>query len=271
MASLAGIGEGYVVRTAASDASASDIETEIVRLRGHWTQVTTLLESARGPGLLMQGPGILYRLMRDSGTSIAELCFDTRNAAEEATEWCRTHAPRLANRVNYRRSPEWRVTFEDMLDQAKAAVERSVALPSGGRLLVESGETLTAIDVDSGRHGASSGDSKAEQVFLKTNLEAAGEIGRQLRLRNIGGIVVIDFINMSNPSHRGRIVEQLKAEVAADSARCWVGSMSRLGLVEMTRRRNGPILARILTDICPKCEGSGHVMHDHDDAVAGSG
>ncbi|MGH6931146.1 MAG: ribonuclease E/G [Dongiaceae bacterium] len=257
LAKLAKPGEGLMARTAASDVADDDLASELERLRRQWQQVLAAQNTAAIPSLLMQGPGTLRRLIRDSGAAFAEIEFDARNAATEATEWCQVHAPRLAARIGHCRPQDWKMPFDEIIEQARIAVDRQAPLPSGGRLLFEPGETLTAIDVDSGRHATSSGDSGAEQVFLKTNLEAVEEICRQLRLRKIGGVIVIDFINMSNPANRRRVVERLRTAMATDPARCWVGSMSRLGLVEMTRRRLGPTLAEMMTDVCPTCEGLG--------------
>jgi Rne/Rng family ribonuclease len=267
VSAMAVAGAGFMIRTAASDVEADLIESEARRLREQWQRVLDLQKEARGAKLLLRGPTPLYRLLRDSGREIIDVCFDTQFGAQQAIDWCRIDAPALASRIRYQRPQDWPISLKEILDQADAAIERHASLPSGGRLLFESGETLTAIDVDSGRHATSSGDSKSAQVFLKTNLEAAEEIGWQLRLRNIGGIIVIDFINMADPAHRRQLIDRLKAVVAGDPAGCWVGSMSRLGLVEMTRRRRGPTLAHLLTSVCAECEGTGLVRHQQGDVA----
>jgi Rne/Rng family ribonuclease len=255
-------GEGFIVRAAAANAKDHELLSEIGLLRVQGERLAELSRSGNAPALLLPGASALQRIVRDSGARFSEVVVDSRNEAERLRTWCEDHVPRCSEKIAYRHSRDWDVPIEALFVQAEEALEPHVDLPSGGRLLVESGKTLTAIDVDTGKHRSFAGDAGAAQTFLKSNLEAASEIGRQLRLRAIAGIVVIDFVNMKDPGHRRRVVDRLKAEVTEDPARCWVGEMSRLGLVEMTRRRQGPSLAEVLSVECTQCDGTGRTMRD---------
>jgi Rne/Rng family ribonuclease len=252
-------GEGFIVRSAALAASPEALAAEAARLRAAWREIETRRAGLKPPACLHRDDPIVA-LLRDAGTSVEEIVVDMRGVADALRPRLEAALPDLASRLVVRPVRDWVPSADEIDEQVAAALEPEVPLPSGGTLLIEPGRTLTAIDVNSGGGASDPGGRRTgERRFLEANLEAAAEIARQLRLRNIGGIVVIDFIDVKAPQARARVVDALKAAVDDDPAPCWIGPMSRLGLVEMTRRRRGPSLAEMLTVACPACDGGGRV------------
>lgn len=252
-------GDGFIVRSAARSATPEALAAEAARLRGAWRQIEAARAGARPPACLYRDDALLA-LLRDAGAGVDEIVVPTAGAATALRDRLAAALPDLAARVVARPVRDWLPGLDEIKEQVADALEVEVALPSGGSLLFEPGRTLTAIDVNSGGAARESGGRRAaERRFLQANLEAAAEIARQLRLRNIGGIVVIDFIDLEATAARRQVVAALEAALAADPAPCWIGPMSRLGLVEMTRRRRGPSLAEMLTAPCPACEGTGRL------------
>jgi ribonuclease G len=244
---LAQQGEGLVARTAAAGASAEALQAEIGRLRGAWADVGARAGPAEAPALLYRGEDVAMRLLGENAGRLEEVVASSRREAERLRSLCEGVLPGLGARIVHVPERDWSPSRDEILEQAEAALEPRVALPSGGSLLFEPGHTLTAVDVNTGRAvGDAYGRADAEPTMLKTNLEAAEAIARQLRLRNIGGIVVIDFIDVRDPRARERVVSALRAALAGDPAPTRVEPMSRLGLVEMTRRRRGPSLRAML-------------------------
>lgn len=174
--------------------------------------------------------------------SIDTIQCDRRVDVERVANWCRRSDAKLAGRVEFQARRDWEPGDDAVADQVGAALETEVSLPGGGQLLVEPVRTLTAIDVNS---ASATGQQGIEQTALGVNIEAAREIPRQLALRNLGGIVVVDFIDMENRNRRDQVVEALREAAALDPAIDWVGNMSRLGLVELLRKRTGPSLAQM--------------------------
>lgn len=182
----------------------------------------------------------LRRLLRRLGGEL-NVVADTRRGADELSVLASSLASAHGLRVEHRPERDWSPRLAEIEAEAAAALEPRCELPSGAWLLFEPCQTLTVVDVNSGTAQGNAG----ERLWLKTDLDAASEIARQLRLRHIGGIVVIDFIDLKAPSDRRRVSEALRQAMAKDWEPCWVGGMSRLGLVEMTRRRSGPTLAEM--------------------------
>jgi ribonuclease G len=259
---IADAGEGLIVRAAAAGANEDQIRTEAAVLRAAWRELMVLQRSCRAPSILQRQPPVDLRLLRDLGSSVTEVFYDHRGAAEAALAWCKTMMAGLAPRIQFRRSVEWRPTPAEILEQVECALQPRIPLQSGGSILIEPTEAMTVIDVNVESAGKGYMEVRGERVFLRTNLAAADEIARQMRLRNIGGIVVVDFVDLRDVAARRQVVERLRTRTAFDSAPVWVGAMSRLGLVELTRKRRGPTLRDMLTRPCPACEGTGRVMRD---------
>jgi Ribonuclease G/E len=209
-----------------------------VRLTARLGEQPALPAGARAP-LRLPGEPPLARLVRRVEGEL-EILVDARRVAEEIAAGLAGEA-RLS--VAHRAQRDWPTSLAEIEGEAAAALDPRAELPSGGWLLFEPCQTLTVVDVNS---GALTPGTAGERAWLKIDLEAAAEIARQLRLRHIGGIVVIDFIDLKSPLRRREVGEALRAAVAGDWEPCWVGGMSRLGLVEMTRRRAGPTLAEML-------------------------
>jgi ribonuclease G len=246
---LARDGEGLVARTAAGAASAEALEAEVGRLRAAWGDVADRARAAEAPSLLYESEDVVLRLLSENAGRLSEVVADSRREAERLRAFCAGVLPGLDGRITHVPERDWPLSRDDILEQAEAALEERVQLPSGGWLLFEPGQTLTAVDVNTGRAvGDPHGRADAEPAILKTNLEAAAVIARQLRLRNIGGVIVIDFVDIRDPRGRERIVSALRGALAGDPAPTRVEPMSRLGLVEMTRRRRGPTLRAMLEE-----------------------
>lgn len=257
--------EGFMVRTAAEGAQEHQLRQEALALRTSWQDLLRT-ERAHSPALLYRQPAVDLRLARDHGSRFDEVIYDQRNATAVAERWFSAALPRLATRIAFRRSTEWIPNSAEILDQVEDALQPRIDLLGGGCLVIEPTEAMTVIDVNAASAGNAQADVASERVLLRTNLTAADEIARQIRLRNIGGIIVIDFIDLSDGAHRRQVVDRLRTATADDSAPVWIGTMSRLGLVELTRKRRGSTLAQIMTRPCSTCGGTGRVGQPMDKA-----
>lgn len=255
---LCGPGDGFILRAAAIGASPEALTREAAALRLAWADVIARRGGAKPPACLHRDT--IVSALRDLAEPLDEIVVDSRGGADALRARLETALPEFAALVTFRAARDWVPGLDEIDEQIDAALDPEVTLPGGGSLVIEPGRTLTVIDVNSGAAAADGGGRQAgERRFLEANLAAADEIARQLRLRNLGGIVVIDFIDLKKPPARARVIDALKAATSNDPAPCWIGQMSRLGLVEMTRRRRGASLAEMLTRICPTCEGGGRV------------
>jgi ribonuclease G len=257
---LAAAGDGLIVRGAAQGATAAALADDVARLRGLWREVETEQSRAGSQRCLYRELTVDLRLLRDHGILFREITYDERRAVEAAQRWVTASGlGTLADRMAYRRADQWVPSLAEIEEEVEAALAPEVELASGARLRFEPGRTLTAIDIDTGANVGGLGSADAEHTLLRVDLEAADEIARQIRLRNLGGIMVIDFIDLKQAEHRRRVADRLRQAVSADPQPCWVGTMSRLGLVEMTRQRRGSSLADRLTMVCAHCEGTGRL------------
>jgi ribonuclease G len=220
------------------------------RLNGRIGEAVVLPAGARPP-LRLSHDGPLRRLIGRLGGDLS-VHPDTRRVADELTALAASFPAGRKISLEHRPQRDWPLSMAQIESEVAAALEPKVELRSGAWLLFEPGQALTAVDVNSGTAQGSASGNSGERLWLKINLEAAKEIARQLRLRHIGGIVVIDFIDVKDAMARRQISEALRQAVAEDWEPCWVSSMSRLGLVEMTRRRGGPALSEMWTS---KAEG----------------
>ncbi len=253
-------GYGFIVRTAAAGVAAEDLILDMRYLRALWEQLRARARHARAPLLLHRDLDVVQRVLRDRlNDEVQRVVVDSREEWERLRALAQVMAPRHADRLELASPAEMReglfVTrgVDAALDRALA---RRVALPSGGYIIIDQAEALTAIDVNTGRFvGAASPD----ETFLQTNLEAAEEIARQIRLRDIGGIIVVDFIDMQVAEHRRRVREALELACQPDRSRPQVLGLTQLGLVEMTRKKARQSLRDLLTRPCAACEGRGRV------------
>ena len=211
------------------------------------------LAKAVAPACLVPAPSAWQTCLAAlSPESVEAVICDRRVDVGAVQAWCAIHAPELSGRVRHQPQRDWDPERAEMEEQAAAALEETVTLPCGGNLLIEPVRTLTAIDVNSASATRRAG---MDLTALTVNLEAAAEVPRQLALRNLGGIVVVDFIDIDNRGKREQILERLREAAAIDPAIEWIGNMSRLGLVEILRRRRGRTLAEMWRSLTPGRDG----------------
>ena len=252
---------GVIVRTAAEGVTAEEIERDVKRLIKQWDRISELAAKQNRPGLLYREPEMAVRFIREEfNAEYRAVVIDDEALHTDIKEYVEAVAPALADRVQYfDRSAEPLPLFEKyhVAEQLAKALDRKVWLPSGGSLIIEATEALTVIDVNTGRNV---GSSSLEETVFRNNLEAADEIARQLRLRDIGGIIVIDFIDMEVKENRDRVVKQFREALSRDKTRTQVFNISDLGLVEMTRKRIGEGLLESVSSRCEHCDGRGVVI-----------
>lgn len=250
----AGAQGGFIVRTAAADAAPEELAADIRDLGALWAEIGETRAGIDAPASLHSDLGPVERSLRDHvqlGTE--RIVVDSAAALRAAKSYCARHLPEFEERIEQYDGGNVFGMYS-IEDDIAAAREPRVDLPSGGHIVIQSTEALTAIDVNSGR--ASSADNHGETI-LTTNLEAAHELTRQLRLRGIGGLIVVDFIHMSGPADGEQVLEVLRDSVAADRAPMQIGGFSEFGLVEMTRKRTGDPLPTLLSEGCAVCDGAG--------------
>ncbi len=252
---------GVIVRTAAENVTREEIERDVARLLGQWEQIEALAKKQNGPALLYREPDMAVRVIREEfNTEYRAVLIDNETLFDEVHDYVAAINPALADRVQYYDSADDPLPlFErfQVTEQLKKGLDRKVWLPSGGSLIIEHTEALTVIDVNTGRNV---GSSSLEETVFKNNLEAAVEIARQLRLRDIGGIIVIDFVDMEIRDNRDQLVRVFKDALSRDKTRTQVFPVSELGLVEMTRKRIGEGLLESFADVCGVCEGRGVIL-----------
>jgi ribonuclease G len=259
-------GGGIIVRTAAEGASAEDIERDLVFLQRLWGTIQKQAKSATAPALVYEEAELPLRIVRDlfAGDFVGAQIDDDRTH-KRIVSYLKKTSPHMIERVHRYRGKESLFETYGIEQEIRSTLERRVDLPSGGYLVFDYAEAFTVIDVNTGRFVGSRGKSAAgrlEDTIVKNNLEAVTEVVRQLRLRDIGGIIVIDFIDMSNPKNRATVEEALRTELERDRTKTYVVEISPLGLVEMTRQNvtDGP--REILTTKCAVCAGDGFVVSE---------
>ena len=250
------VGVGVIVRTEAEGQTEAEIQEDLEILLEKWNNIITSAESLEPPNLLYRDQDLLYRVIRECcNEDTQEIIVDTGFALNRVQNILQTwHMSKNINVTLYKGSEPLLVAM-DIHKEIKAALSMKVNLPSGGYLFIQTTEALTVIDVNSGKFVSSA--SQAETI-LKTNLEAVHEIARQLRLRNIGGMVIVDFIDMTSRMDKLALLEHFELVLEKDKAKPQIGQLSDLGLVELTRHRQGQSLAEVFTKKCDKCNGQGY-------------
>ena len=255
---------GLIVRTAAESATEHELKADMSRLLDQWASIEEKARKATSPTLLYREPPLAVRVIREEFNSeYRGVVIDDRQLYEDLHSYVQAFNPELADRIEYfDPDAEGLPIFErhHVHEQLHKALDRKVWLPSGGSLIIEHTEALTVIDVNTGRNV---GTSNLEATVFQNNLEAAEEIAHQLRLRDIGGIIVIDFIDMEIKENRKKVVEAFRSALSRDKTRTQVFDISELGLVEMTRKRIGEGLLTSFADQCQVCLGRGVVV-DHE-------
>jgi len=262
---------GVIVRTAAEGASEEDIELDLVFLQRLWRSIQAKAKSAKPPELLYQEAELPLRVVRDLFTGDFEKAYvDDERTYKRVVGYLKKTSPHMVERVvRYKETTPLMEAF-GVEQEIKSTISRRVDLPSGGYLIFDYAEAFTVIDVNTGRFVGGRGKNaggRLEDTITKNNLEAVKEVVRQLRLRDIGGIIVIDFIDMANPKNRATVEEALRTELERDRTKTYVVEISPLGLVEMTRQNvtDGP--REVMTRKCPTCGGDGIVYSEASAAI----
>jgi ribonuclease E len=256
-------GHGIIVRTAAENVTEEEIERDVARLSSQWQQIEALAAKTQGPALLYREPDMAVRVIREEfNKDYRGVVIDDPALYQEVRDYVAVISPALAERVQlYDRNTEPLSLFErhHVHEQLHKALDPKVWLPSGGSLIIVHTEALTVIDVNTGKFV---GSSKLEETVLQNNLEAAEENGRQLRLRDIGGIIVIDFIDIESTNNHQKVLRRLKETLARDKTRTQVFEVSHLGLVEMTRKNVSAGLLEQFSHKCEHCAGRGVIIEE---------
>ncbi|HEX9530034.1 MAG TPA: Rne/Rng family ribonuclease, partial [Acidimicrobiales bacterium] len=256
-------GHGLIVRTAAEGATPDELSRDVARLVRQWNAIDTQAARSAAAALLYREPDMAVRVIREEfNKEYRGIILDDPGLHQEVQEYVASISPELADRVElYDPAREGLPLLErfHVHEQLHKALDRKVWLPSGGSLIIERTEALTVIDVNTGKNV---GTSNLEETVYRNNLEAAEEIARQVRLRDIGGIIVIDFIDMEIRHNRDEVIKAFRAALGRDKTRTQVFDISELGLVEMTRKRISEGLVESMSRTCPMCAGRGILIDE---------
>jgi Rne/Rng family ribonuclease len=250
-------GNGLILRTAGEGSERAELESDLAYLSRLWERIRGSGERVSAPTLLHRDLDLALRIVRDYlASDYSTIWVDGEDTYERLVEFVDQIQPSMVGRVRLFQQDSGLFEHFAIEDEIDAALKTKVWLKSGGHIVINPTEALIAIDVNTGRYV---GRHNLEDTVLTTNLEAVQEIVRQIRLRNLGGIIVIDLIDMEEPEHRQQVSDALAHEMAKDRARNKVLNISEFGLVEITRKRSRPSLERLLTQSCPYCRGTGRV------------
>ncbi len=249
-------GMGVIVRTAGVGCTKTEIKRDLDYLLLAWDEFSKRLQSGRNPAPLYQESDVAIRTMRDLFTAETEaVVVDDKDVYARMVEFTKRLMPEHVDRVKLHDGPRPLFHGHGVEQDFEKIFARRVELPSGGSIVIDQTEALVAIDVNSGR--TREAGAEFEDIALKTNLEAAPEIARQIRLRDLGGIIVLDYIDMMRASGRRAVERATREALKTDRARAKIGRISQFGLLELTRQRLGPGLSKLVYDPCPRCRGSG--------------
>jgi ribonuclease E len=250
---------GVIVRTAAEGATEEELETDLRRVLATWDSIQKTAKRSKAPAVLYEEPELTVRVVRDLFTDeeFRDLVTDSQRVYDRVTEYLREVAPDLAEKVHLHTGKLPAFEEHRVVEQIHKALDRKVWLPSGGYLIIERTEAMTIIDVNTGK---SVGKTNLEETVVNTNLEAAREVARQLRLRDIGGIIVIDFIDMLLEQNKRKVEDTMRDALAVDKTRSQVFEIGPLGLMQVTRKRVSSGLVESFSETCPTCEGRGIIL-----------
>jgi ribonuclease G len=246
---------GFILRTAAEGAGAEEIVADIRYVRRLWEQIAAQMQAAAAPRVIYEDLSLAFRTLRDLvSPPIEKIRIDSRETFQKLSQFVSELMPEVSDRLEH--YPGERPIFDlyGVEDEIQRALERKVPLKSGGYLIIDPAEAMSTIDVNT---GAFVGHRNLEETIFKTNLEAATAIARQLRLRNLGGIIIIDFIDMQDEEHQRQVLRTLEKQLERDHAKTNIIGITELGLVQMTRKRTRESLEQILCEPCSACQGRG--------------
>jgi len=248
---------GFILRTLAEDAAEDELRADLGYLRNLWSTLRERSQGVKAPQLLYQDLSLAQRVLRDMvGGETTRVLVDSRENHQKLTAFAQGYMPQVLARIEHYTGERPLFELYNVEEEIERALSRRVELKSGGYLIIDQTEAMTTIDVNT---GGFVGSRNFDDTIYKTNLEAAQAIARQLRLRNLGGIIVLDFIDMQSEEHRTAVLEEFKRALARDRTRITVNGFTGLGLVEMTRKRTRESLAHVLCEPCPTCGGRGEV------------
>ena len=252
-----GGGGGFIVRTNAEDATDAELADDISYLRKTWSAVRERAVTQAAGTLLYQDLSLVERVLRDlTHESTLSVRVDSKMQFDALQAFGQVYTPKVVGKLEHYRGERPIFDLFSVEEDVTRALARRVDLKSGGYLIIDQTEALTTVDVNT---GGFVGARNFEDTIFKTNLEAAGAIARQLRLRNLGGIIIVDFIDMTREDHRLAVLTELRKQLARDRTKTTVSGFTQLGLVEMTRKRTRESLARMLSTTCPTCDGRAQV------------
>ncbi|HEY7954272.1 MAG TPA: Rne/Rng family ribonuclease [Polyangia bacterium] len=250
-------GAGFIVRTVAEGVSEKELRADMEFLIKLWNSILKKNQSAKAPALLYNDLDLLLRTVRDLFTpDVDKLIVDSKSEHERLMKFVSAFMPDFTGKIERYDGREPIFDGYGIEAEIDRALERKVSLRSGGSLIIDQGEALTSIDVNTGKFV---GRKNLEETITKTNLEACKEVADQLRLRNLGGMIIVDFIDMDRQQNREKVMRAFEEALKHDKAKANVTKISELGLVEMTRKRTRESLGRMLTEPCPYCEGKGYI------------
>ena len=252
---------GFIVRTLAESASEQELRADVAYLQELWKAIRERSLGAEPPKLLYQDLSLAQRVLRDMVTADSvRVLVDSRENFQKLAAFAERYMPQVRGRLEHYTGERPLFDLYNVEPEIEKALSRRVELKSGGTLIIDQTEALTTIDVNT---GGFVGSRNFDDTVFKTNLEAAQAIARQLRLRNLGGIIILDFIDMESAEHRNAVLDELRRALARDRTRITLNGFTALGLVEMTRKRTRESLARVLCEPCPTCAGRGEVRTAH--------
>jgi ribonuclease G len=249
---------GVIVRTVGEELTRETFERELKSLQDTWRQIQRKKSRAKAPAVVRREAKLVAGIIRDLfSQKVDSLVVDRKEVYDDVRQYLEEVDPTLIERVRLYEEPKPLFDAYNLEVEIHDAFQRRVNLPSGGYIIVEPTEALVSIDVNTGRY---TGKKDPEKTILKTNIDAAREIARQLRLRDVGGIIVCDFIDMESKQNRDRVLQELRTHLSRDRARTKAFQVSELGLIEMTRQRVRPSLYQTQTAPCPTCAGTGRIF-----------
>ena len=246
---------GFILRTAGENATSDEIHSDLAFVLRVWERIVQKQKMISAPSLIHQDLALAMRTIRDlNWPNIEKVRIDSRETYDQVAGFVRELIPDAFSLIEH--YPGGRPIFElyGVEDEIQKALQRKVPLKSGGYLIIDQTEAMTTIDINT---GSFVGNRNLEETIFRTNLEAATSLARQLRVRNLGGIIIVDFIDMESEEHCNQVIRTLRRELARDGTKSQANQMSSLGLVEITRKRTSESLERLLTEYCPSCDGRG--------------
>lgn len=248
---------GIITRTAAENKNEEEIKADVKYLEAIWSEIEKKQRNVKAPSLIYKDMDLLSRVVRDMFTfEIDKFYVNTQEGYEKVCKLSSAISPVLKERITFYEEPIDIFEYFNATKEIERALERKIWLKSGGYIVIDNTEALVAIDVNTGKFV---GCTDLEDTIFRTNLEAAKEIVKQLRLRDIGGIIIIDFIDMRNADHKAAVIDTLKNELKKDRTKTQVFGITNLGLVEMTRKKVSRSLHEVMEETCPKCHGKGRM------------